>query len=274
MIFCQSASTVWVLSEVIGGGDTQTLTAVMKFVLFALRGIGDDKTLLLHFHALLRPGHLVRLLVSYIFSILLPPANVVCEGYVFTGVCLSTGGVSREGGTPQKEASPWQGVPPPPGRRHPPGMENPPEGGTPLARRPPGRRHPPARRPPPHPLEGGTPPEGGIPWQGDPPPQKKHPLEGGTPPARRPLEGGTPPPTATAAGGTHPTGMHSCIWLWTGPVWWTSVSRVNFKLNGDQTRTHPTEYFIFGDFGKNMGLAPPPQGWYWESLIPHYIDPW
>ena len=23
---------------------------------------------------------------------LLPPANVVCEGYVFTGVCLSTGG--------------------------------------------------------------------------------------------------------------------------------------------------------------------------------------
>ena len=22
----------------------------------------------------------------------LPPANVVCEGYVFTGVCLSTGG--------------------------------------------------------------------------------------------------------------------------------------------------------------------------------------
>ena len=24
---------------------------------------------------------------------LLPPANVVCEGYVFTGVCLSTGGV-------------------------------------------------------------------------------------------------------------------------------------------------------------------------------------
>ena len=24
--------------------------------------------------------------------VLLPPANVVCEGYVFTGVCLSTGG--------------------------------------------------------------------------------------------------------------------------------------------------------------------------------------
>ena len=27
-----------------------------------------------------------------IFNILLPPANEVCEGYVFTGICLSTGG--------------------------------------------------------------------------------------------------------------------------------------------------------------------------------------
>ena len=26
------------------------------------------------------------------FGLFLPPANVVCEGYVFTGVCLSTGG--------------------------------------------------------------------------------------------------------------------------------------------------------------------------------------
>ena len=25
----------------------------------------------------------------------LPPANEVCEGYVFTGVCLSTGGAKR-----------------------------------------------------------------------------------------------------------------------------------------------------------------------------------
>ena len=31
----------------------------------------------------------------------LPPANVVCEGYVFTGVCLSTRGVSRP--TPKGE---------------------------------------------------------------------------------------------------------------------------------------------------------------------------
>ena len=161
----------------------------MKFVLFALRGIGDDITLLLHFHALLRPGHLVRLLVSYIFSILLPPANVVCEGYVFTGVCLSTGGVSREGGTPQKEASPWQGVPPPPGRRHPPGIENPPEGGTSLARRPPGRRHPPARRPP-------------TPWK-EAPPQKEAPPGKETPLPRRSIPLKEAPPSKETPGNRH-----------------------------------------------------------------------
>ena len=30
-------------------------------------------------------------------NLLLPPANEVCEGYVFTGVCLSTGGVHGRG---------------------------------------------------------------------------------------------------------------------------------------------------------------------------------
>ena len=38
--------------------------------------------------------HFVRLLSRFFwFSELLPPANEVWEGYVFTGVCLSTGGV-------------------------------------------------------------------------------------------------------------------------------------------------------------------------------------
>ena len=32
------------------------------------------------------------MLCVFIDGELLPPANVVCEGYVFTGVCLSTGG--------------------------------------------------------------------------------------------------------------------------------------------------------------------------------------
>ena len=31
----------------------------------------------------------------YFLEPFLPPANEVCEGYVFTGVCLSTGGGSR-----------------------------------------------------------------------------------------------------------------------------------------------------------------------------------
>ena len=30
-------------------------------------------------------------------KVFLPPANEVCEGYVFTGVCLSTGGVHGRG---------------------------------------------------------------------------------------------------------------------------------------------------------------------------------
>ena len=62
---------------------------------------------------------------------LLRPANEVCEGYVFTGVCLSTGGCGRH-----------------PLGRHLPG-------------RPPTSRHPLGRSPPPlgrHPTTGQTPP--------------------------------------------------------------------------------------------------------------------
>ena len=61
---------------------------------------------------------------------LLPPANKVCEGYVFIGVCLSTGGVSASG--------PGGCLPPPP------------QADTPLG------KHPPEQTPPwantPHPL--------------------------------------------------------------------------------------------------------------------------
>ena len=41
----------------------------------------------------------------------LPPANVVFEGYVFTGVCLSTGGgvLHPGGGSPSRGGSPSQG---------------------------------------------------------------------------------------------------------------------------------------------------------------------
>ena len=85
---------------------------------------------------------------------LLPPANVVCEGYVFTGVCLSMGG------SPIKEGDPLAG--------RPPGRE------TPLAGRPPGGR----------PSWRETPLAGRPPWQGD--------LLEGDPPGGRPPDRETP----------------------------------------------------------------------------------
>ena len=48
-------------------------------------------------------------------DLLLPPANVVCEGYVFTGVCLSTGGgtipACIAGGIPACLAAGLGGIP-------------------------------------------------------------------------------------------------------------------------------------------------------------------
>ena len=45
---------------------------------------------------------------SFRFS-LLPPANEVCEGYVFTGLCLSTEGVCMEGGHAWQGRCAWWG---------------------------------------------------------------------------------------------------------------------------------------------------------------------
>ena len=47
-----------------------------------------------------------------VFKILLAPANEVCEGYVFTGVCLSTGGGSPSGGSLSRGGGLCQGDPP------------------------------------------------------------------------------------------------------------------------------------------------------------------
>ena len=55
--------------------------------------------------------------------VLLPTTNEVCEGYVFTGVCLSTGG--------GVSASLHAGIHPPLGR-HPPGRHPPTRGRHPL----------------------------------------------------------------------------------------------------------------------------------------------
>ena len=139
----------------------------------------------------------------------LPPANEVCEGYAFTGVCLSTGGVCPiacwdppQADTPQQVHPPGQT---PPRQVHPPGQVHPrqvhPPAGTPLRQvHTPGQVHPLAGTP----LWAGTP-------LGRYTPGQVHPLLGrytpwvGTPPAQCMLEYGQ------QAGGTHPTGMHSCF---------------------------------------------------------------
>ena len=114
-----------------------------------------------------------------------------CEGYVFTGVCLSTRGVSD---------SVHAGIPHPlPQSRHLPGS------------RPPWSRHPPSRADTPQEQEQTPPLE-------QTPPDQTHPLREQTPPgADTPPGPDTPRDTATAADGTHPTGMHSCS-LWKTPL--------------------------------------------------------
>ena len=120
-----------------------------------------------------------------------------CEGYVFTCVCLSTGGGRVPGQVPPGPGTPpWEQV-------HPLGPGTPPR----TRYTPPGTRYtPPGTRY--TPLGPGT-----SPWD------QVHPPEPGTPPRTRytpqdqvhPPGPGTPPETATVADGTHPTGMHSCL---------------------------------------------------------------
>ena len=62
-------------------------------------------------------------MVSGHCTILLPPANKVCEGYVFTSVCLSTGGCLPQppGRHPLlRQTPPWADTPSP--GKHPPGQ--------------------------------------------------------------------------------------------------------------------------------------------------------
>ena len=98
--------------------------------------------------------------VNMIFSVkggesfLLPPANTVCEGYVFTGVCLSTGGVclwsQGVSATHPRQTHPQADIslgrpPGRPPRKHPLGRHTPRQ--TSPVQKPPGR-HPPGRHPP------------------------------------------------------------------------------------------------------------------------------
>ena len=76
---------------------------------------------------------------------LLPPANVVCEGYVSTGESVHRGSAPLHAGIPPpaRQTPPWQGDPP--GKADPSGKADPP-----VARRPPWQKDPPqARQTPP-----------------------------------------------------------------------------------------------------------------------------
>ena len=103
---------------------------------------------------------------TYQINVLLPPANEVCEGYVFTRVCLSTAGVPEQVPpgtryTPQDQVHPLDQVRPP-GTRYTPLVP-----GTPCwTRYTPRTRYtiPQTRYTPlAHPAGPGTPPGPGIP---------------------------------------------------------------------------------------------------------------
>ena len=116
---------------------------------------------------------------------LLPPSNEVCEGYVFTGVCLSTGGVCP--------IACWNTHTP--GQTH-PWADTPPPGRHPMSRYPPGQT-PPGQTPP-----ADTPPTG------QKNPQGTHPPGSDT----------SPPPSAcwiqSPIGCTHPIVMSSCLFMY------------------------------------------------------------
>ena len=107
-----------------------------------------------------------------------------CEGYVFTGVCLSTGGVGVS-------VSVHAGIPHPPRSRPPLGADTPPN---------PQSRHTPSRHPPRRHPKSRHPPGADIPRSRHPPeadiPQSRHPPKqtppGADPPSRHP-PADTPP---------------------------------------------------------------------------------
>ena len=112
---------------VIGGGDTQTLLAgKTKFEFYALSLSGDAKTVVFPNGNAIPSTSAPYEPPGENFTVLLPPANEVCKGYVFTPVCQSfcsqgEGSASVHGGIPPH---PWQGRPPwqgdPPGKADPP----------------------------------------------------------------------------------------------------------------------------------------------------------
>ena len=228
---------------------------------------------------------------------LLPPANEVCEGYVFTAVCHSfcSQGGTWAGAPPgagthlsgQVHRPPWGRYTTPPGRYTPHGQVNP------LGQvHTPGQVHPPPRQV--HTSPG---------WYT--PPGQVHP-QAGTAPAGIPW--GRYPPSGAVhagrygqqAGGRHPTGMHSCLVktitaahhilalidmmnhnfgiMWHAPVLKLGEGNV---LTGMSVHTRgyalfqvPSGWYAWSlpippplDMGPGIGTPPPPPNTYWQQ--PH-----
>ena len=116
-----------------------------------------------------------------------------CEGYVFTPVCLSTGGICLSACW---DTTPWDQAHPS-GTRHTHQEQAPPGADTPQEQTSPQEQAPP--------LGADTP------RADTPSPQDQAPPQEQAPPRQTPPDQASPPQqTATVADDTHPTGMHSC----------------------------------------------------------------
>ena len=117
-----------------GGGTKDTRPLLGPISLIPI----PNSRLALHLREILDPP-LVIIKQNMCIESYLPPANEVCEGYVFTCVCHS---VHREG---VYLSACWDTTNPPPSEtRHPPGSRHPPGTRHPLGAdtQPPGTRHP------------------------------------------------------------------------------------------------------------------------------------
>ena len=92
MIFNQSMTVIWVVSTLIGGPDTWTVTTIIKFIwIFALRCTRDAKTLFSYLFTLSQPctsmSHLVKLSL---------PINSGAEMTICVSLDVSTGSGGSE----------------------------------------------------------------------------------------------------------------------------------------------------------------------------------
>ena len=96
MIFCQSVSAVWALSTLIGGGDTWTLTAIIKFIWTFLHSVA---WMLKHcpyalFHPCSRISHLEKPTLPNIYEnwfLLEPSLRSILQHKIFHKITWNLG---------------------------------------------------------------------------------------------------------------------------------------------------------------------------------------